>query len=252
MKLTTLISALAVCLLLAGCGKVSLYNGLTEAQANEVTAALLTAGVSALKRRSDDKDSWMVSVDEVDMAYAMQVLNSQGLPSERFDTLGEVFKKKGFVSSPLEEKARYLHGLSQELAHTLAGLQGVHHARVHIAMPERDYLSDEGRPSSASVVIVAQRDADINHRETDIKAIVKDSIEGLDDVNKVTVKFFPAPTPAPERPTGPEAVTHLNAMLGPGVLGLLLVFGTIPWLWTFWRSRRKAAVAGSSGPAKAS
>jgi type III secretion protein J len=63
-------------------------------------------------------------------------------------------------------------------------------ARVHIALPERNLLDDKPQSASASVVIIEQPGAHLESRETDIKAIVTDGIEGLRDVNRVTVKFF--------------------------------------------------------------
>ncbi len=247
MKARVLCTLLLSALVLAGCGRMSLYNNLTEAQANQVAAALLGNGVDAQKKLSKDKKGWVVNVQKADMAYAMQILNAEGLPSERYETLGEVFRKKGFVSSPLEEKARYLHGLSQELARTLSTLEGVRHARVHIAMPDRDVLTNEAKPSSASIVIVAHPEANISQRETDIKAIVKDSIEGLDDVNKVTVKFFDGQ--AVEAPIA-QAPTVLKAQLGavanPIVLALLFGTGIIGWLIAYWRVRRGTVIVDSN------
>ena len=43
----------------------------------------------------------------------MQILKAQGLPREDFDSLGKVFKREGFVSTPVEERARLMHALSQ-------------------------------------------------------------------------------------------------------------------------------------------
>ncbi len=241
MNTRVLCTLLLSALMLTGCGRMSLYNDLTESQANQVAAALLGNGVDAEKKLSKDKKGWMVSVQKADMAYAMQILNAEGLPSERYETLGEVFRKKGFVSSPLEEKARYLHGLSQELSHTLSTLDGVRHARVHIAMPDRDVLTNEAKPSSASIVIVAHPNANIGQRETDIKAIVKDSIEGLDDVNKVTVKFFDGEVVEPPMAESPTVLkAQLGAVTNPVVLALLFGTGIIGWLVAFWRARRTA------------
>jgi type III secretion protein J len=140
------------------------------------------------------------------------VLNAAGLPREPLRTLGDVFPKEGFVSSPLEERARYVFALSQEVENTLMQLDGVVDARVHIAIPERSVLDDKPPSASASVVIVMQPGAGLESRETDIKAIVTDGIEGLNDVNRVTVKFFtrrPGPGLLPvTRPAGQTTQTN--------------------------------------------
>ena len=177
-------------ILLVGCNKVSLYDELSEQQANEVLAALLAYDIKVDKTRSEGASGWTVSVEEEDFPFAMKILKQQQLPSKSYEDLGQVFEKTGFVSSPLEEKARYIYGVSQELSQTLSQLSGVLSARVHIALPEQDVFGEEVKPSSASVVIIVDPTADIVARETDIKAIVKDGVEGMNDVNKVTVKFF--------------------------------------------------------------
>jgi type III secretion protein J len=120
----------------------------------------------------------------------MAVLGAAGLPRQALRTLGDVFPKESFVSSPLEERARYIFALSQEVQQTLMQLDGIVDARVHIALPERSLLDDKPQSASASVVIIERPGANLELRETDIKAIVTDGIEGLKDINRVTVKFF--------------------------------------------------------------
>ncbi len=238
-----LIAGLAV--LLTACGKVDLYNGLSEVQANEVAAALLAQQIGADKRRADDKKGWVVSVAKADMADAMRVLSGAGLPRREYQSLGDVFAKKGFVSSALEEKARYVHGLSQELAQTLTAIDGVRDARIHIAMPERDALTAEAKPSSASVVIVVHPGASITSRETDIKAIVKDGIEGLDDVNKVTVKFFDAPQMeelAPREQLSIAALPYPESQIGIAVaVGGIALWWLLHWRFTVGQRRVREA-----------
>ncbi len=222
---------LLACLMLAGCGRTALYSELEEQQANEVMAALLAAGISADKEFADNKKGWEVHVDQGEFPEAMEVLRSQNLPRARYRTLGDIFQKEGFASSALEEKARYLYGLSQELSRTLGQIDGVVDARVHIALPERDPLGGDTSDSSASVMIFERPGANVRDRETDIKVFVKDSVEGLDDVNKVTVKFFTvsAPEGAPQaqasrQATLPAKLSSINPLaflLAAGVVALL-------------------------------
>ena len=146
-------SALALLMLgLAGCGKVELYGKLTEAQANEMVAVLQNAGIAADKEKSGD-NGFAIETAQEDFARAVQTLKAQGYPRDEFASLGTVFKKEGFVSSPLEERARLVYGLSQELSNTVSQIDGVVQARVQLAMPEADPLSDKIKPSSASVFI---------------------------------------------------------------------------------------------------
>jgi type III secretion protein J len=240
MRILRLISAALFCLMLAGCGRAVLFADLDEHQANQVEAALLAADVDAEKVLADNKKGWKILVESADFPHAVEVLRARGLPTDSFDTLGSVFKKEGFVSSPLEERARYLYALSQELAHTLEQIDGVVSARVHIALPQHDPLDHDDKSASASVVIIEQPGSKVRERETDIKAIVTDSVEGLDDINKVTVKFFTreqAEAPAPAKNTPQNAsliplssrqVHALTPAIGAGAA--LVLFGVLAWL----------------------
>jgi len=212
------IALLASCLALAGCGRAVLYANLSEQQANEVEAVLLAAHVDADKQFAENKKGWSVTVAKNDFPQAMSLLKSAGLPAEPFESMGEVFKKEGFVSSPTEERARYLFAMSQELSHTLEQIDGVVAARVHIALPENDPLAEGRKSASASVVIIEQPGAKLRERETDIKAIVTDGVEGLDDINKVTVKFFTRAPGASGAPTEAAAPTAA-ALTGGGSAG---------------------------------
>ncbi|OZG74394.1 EscJ/YscJ/HrcJ family type III secretion inner membrane ring protein [Hahella sp. CCB-MM4] len=186
----TLIVALFCLLSLTGCEKSALYSSLTEQQANEVEAALLQVNINAVKVRAENGEDWAINVERDQLPQAMAVLREQGLP--RFDSLsmGDIFRKEGFVSSPMEEKARYLYALSQELSATLMEIDGVVSARVHVALPQQGLLDEKKDSASVSVVIIQQPSVDLSIHETDIKAIITDGVEGVDDVNRVTVKFF--------------------------------------------------------------
>lgn len=178
------------CAFIVGCTGTALYSKLSEQQANEVMAALLAQGISAEKAPTANAAEWQVKVGRGDIPQAMQILASRGLPRAPYVSMCETFKKEGFASSAIEEKARYQCSLQQEIAYTLSQIPGVVEARVHVALPERDPLGNETNDSSAAVTIFEQPGANVRDRETDIKVMVKDSIEGLGDVNKVTVKFY--------------------------------------------------------------
>jgi type III secretion protein J len=232
--------------LAAGCGEQELYSGLTQRQANEMTAALRNAGIDADKRARDG--GFVVSAPKAAFAQAVAVLRASGLPREGYDTLGQVFKKEGFVSSPLEERARLVHALSQEISNTVASIDGVVMARVHLAVPARDPLSDRQVPASASVFIKHRPGVDLSARQGQIKALVVNAIEGL-PYDNVTVALFaaePLAARAPEEARSP--LGGLPWLLGSlAALGLALAAAGGGWLgWQRWRGaaagRRTAAL----------
>jgi type III secretion protein J len=249
------LTLIAAVLTLGACKESPLYSELTEQQANEIEAVLLASGINTDKSRAEGGDGWAVSVAKSDLPRAMRLLRARGLPQAERASIGEVFEKKGFVSSPLEERARYLYALSEEMSQTLMQIDGVVSARVHIALPEKDLLSNTEESASASVVIIQEPGTELGTRETDIKAIVTDGIEGLDDVNRVTVKFFDRGPPTDDAEIIPASVNssqRLQASLGSGGLMVMLLCGVAVFaiaLWQWFRRRRDGDVESPEGRA---
>ncbi len=229
-----LATALLATALLAGCGEQELYNGLSQRQANEMTAVLRNAGIEADKQ-ARDASTFAVVAPKARFAQAIEVLRAHGYPREGYDTLGQVFKKEGFVSSPLEERARLSHALSQEIANTIASIDGVLVARVHLSVPERDPLSDKVPVSSASVFIKHRPGTDLNARVGQVKALVVNALPGL-PYDHVTVALFAAePLPAPAAPAA--GLGGLDTLLW--VLGGLGAAGAVGGGGAWWWHRRR-------------
>ncbi len=212
------LAAVALLLALAGC-KAGLYSGLNEPEANDIVAALSAQGIDARKEHLEGAD-WQVQVDEDRLGPALAVLRAQGLPHERFATMGEMFQKQGLVSTPAEERMRYIYAVSQELSQTLRSIDGVVEARVHVVIPENDPLSDKVRPSSAAVFIKHRPDVDLRLLVPAVKDLVAHSIEGL-GYDQVSLSLFPAqPVAMANATTGPAAAAD------PGDRMFLGLFGT--------------------------
>lgn len=188
--LSRLLPAFALALALAGC-KTGLYSGLNETEANEIVAALSAGNIDARKERPDGTD-WQVQVDEGSIGPALALLGAQGLPHERFASMGDMFQKQGLVSTPSEERMRYIYAVSQELSQTLRSIDGVVSARVHVVIPATDPMSDKIRPSSAAVFIKHRPDVDLRLLAPAVKDLVAHSIEGLTP-DQVSLSLFEAP-----------------------------------------------------------
>lgn len=168
----------ALCLILAGC-KSDLYTGLAETQANQMLAVLLSSGISAEKVQAG-KEGFAVRVNDRDVLRALALLESRGLPPVQHTSISEVFQKSGIMSSPFEEKVRYVNTLGDEVARTLSLIDGVVAARVHIVQPDPPQLGREPTPASAAVFIKHQSGVDLDFLVPQIRRLVSSSIEGLD------------------------------------------------------------------------
>lgn len=228
-------------LLLAACGRAELYSKLSEAQANEMIAVLQRAGIEAAKTDGGEA-GWTLTAPSGDFGRAVEVLHAQGYPREEFATLGTVFKKEGFVSSPTEERARLVFGMSQELSHTISEIDGVVQARVHLVLPENQPLAQSAQPASASVFIKYRPGTNIDAQVGKVKSLVVNSVEGLKYEN-VSVATFPAqPLPATAVTSGGSGVAGLLAVLVPALAVAVAAMLGYP-RFRRWRQRRAAAQA---------
>ena len=190
MKQKTIFGALAAAtLLMAGCDKEAmLHSSLEERQANLVMAALLDAGISCHKEPGEE-GTWNVLCSDQKFAEAVNLLERQGLPRRAHQGIGEVFKKTGMISSPSEERIRFMDALAQDLAKTISMIDGVVDARVHVVLPENDPFARNAQPSSAAVAIRARWDSDLSDLVPPVKGLVKNAIEGL-AYDKIQVTIF--------------------------------------------------------------
>jgi type III secretion protein J len=174
--------------LLSAC-QADLYSNLDQKQANDIVAALVHRGIPAT-RQVGKSGRLTVSIDQSRFADAVRILNEQGLPKEDFSSLGDVFKKDGLVSSPVQERAQMIFALSQELSRTVSSIDGVLSARVHLVLPENDPLQQRLIPSSASVFIRHFANVPISDLIPQIKTLVANGIAGL-SYDKVSVVLIP-------------------------------------------------------------
>lgn len=232
------IAALAGCLLLAACSRsLQLYTGLGEADANEVVAALLEGGIHAGKASA--KQGFVVTVEQSELAAAVALLHERGLPRDGFSRMGDVFKKDGMISTPTEERARYLSVLASELENTLSRIDGVVLARVHPVLPERLVPGEPVLPSSCAVLIKYRPGWDPDAYEDRIRRLVLASIPGLAksefSANRVSVVFVAAEQTPEALPPPAGAARYWWAGLA---LALAVLSGGGAYAWR-WRRQRQ-------------
>ena len=173
-------------------GTTVLFSGLTQEEGNEIYSLLLQVGIPAEK--GSDKTGTNISVPKALSSDALRILQAKGLPRDKRSSIGEVFKKESMISSPLEERARYLYALSQELEQTLMRMDGVLSARVHIVLPERTNPGEPLSPSSAAVFIKYDPRTSLPAYVPRIRELIFKSIPGIsgDPHTSVSVAAVPS------------------------------------------------------------
>lgn len=231
----SLFSSLVI-FVLAGCEQ-DLYTKQTEADVNEMVGALTEVGISASKKTIDSGKTWIVAVDERNIGSAMQALKARGLPQQRYSNLGDIFKKDGLISTPTEERVRFIYGVSQELSQTISQIDGVIVARVHIVLPNNDPLATSVKPASASVFVKHRADSNIALIIPSVKNLVVNSVEGLKyenvNVTLVPAVFEKSTATSVLAPPSPSS----NDQWWKSLMGLILIGGAIIAALSAWVMR---------------
>ena len=255
-------SLLCAVLLLAGC-KTELYASLPEQDANEMIALLMQRNIVADKIMAKDGTD-TIMVEKGRFADAVDTLHGAGFPRKTFESMGDVFKSGGLVASPMQERARFLYALGQELSGTISQIDGVLSARVAVVLPENDILDRSPTPSSASVFVRYDSASNVDRLVPQIKMLVADSVQGL-SYDKVSVVLVPALRPVlPALPLAPQGslmddlVGVLGGMVlaaGLGVAGFVFRGRLQPLVRAYDRASRHAtasarAVESLTGPGR--
>ncbi len=234
---------------LAAC-QVNVQQGLDEPSANEVVTALERNGIGAKKEKGEGQEGgYIVQVGQSDVARAMELMHSLGLPRSERRGLAETYGQPSLVPSPTEERARFQKALANDIEKTLETIEGVVSARVLLSLAEYDPLSADARPrvqASASVLLKTRAGVALGIQAADVQKLVAGSVPGLPPANVAVVD-----TPAPEwtgagAPTmiamGPLRMSPNSQKVLVGVfLGILGVVAALA-LFLLFTARRLAAV----------
>ncbi|MDQ1256420.1 MAG: type secretion protein [Candidatus Hydrogenedentes bacterium] len=219
------------CLVLAACGKVSLFTQVSEREANEMLAVLMRAGIQAEKAPGKNGTSELrVPSDRVPEAVGL--LAAAGLPRGRYASMGDLFKREGLVSSASEERVRYIYGITQELSRTISTIDGVLDARVHVVLPNNDPAArGPVLPSTAAVLIRVVPGAAVEAEVARIKELVSHSIEGLryDRVSVVLVRAAVSASPPIEVAVA-ASEGNVPLLVGGLAVSVLLNLGVVLYL----------------------
>lgn len=222
---------LSAFLVLTAC-KSDLYTNIEENEANEMLALLLEHNIPAAKVPVKGTIVTL-QVESNDIAQAIEILNANGYPKMSFSTMGQLFQKEGLISSPSEERIRYVFGLSQDLGKTISVVDGVIKAFVHIVVPESKPGMTVVEPSSASVLIKYNPLYDLQSQIPQIKLLVANAIEGL-KYDNVAVVLFPAKDAvniSPKTDANTTSGLSFMIMIASGVVILMVLMSLIYFIF---------------------
>ncbi len=126
-----------------------LYSDLSERDLSQVVDALKASQVPYQVQSG----AGAILVDASKLDDARMTLAAAGLPkggARGFELLEE---KPAFGTSQFLERARYQHAIEGELARSIARIDNVRGARVHLALPQETVFARQRREPSASVII---------------------------------------------------------------------------------------------------
>lgn len=139
---------LVLYLALSPADRVTLQNGLPEAEKARAMELLQAQGFDARL----DPSSGVLTVGAADYHRARMALAAEGLPQGTPDGM-DAITDMPLGTSRSVEAARLRRMLELDLARSIAELQPVRAARVHLALPERSAFLRDREPASASVVV---------------------------------------------------------------------------------------------------
>ncbi len=144
-------------------------------EVSEVTQTLDSSGIPY----KTDMSNGSISVPAEQLNEARLKLAGAGLPAG--GGFAALTKDTGFGTSQAMETARYQYALEIELAKTVANLQPVEAARVHLAIPEQSAFIRDKRVVTASVFVQLKNGRRLESEQVNsIINLVASSVPGMD------------------------------------------------------------------------
>jgi type III secretion protein J len=234
--------AVAVLALCACTPHIDLQIASDMQSANEMEAVLRQRAIAVERRQV--KEGVVLSVADADFGRAVTALREAGLPRQPRPRLGDTLGKKGAMSTPLEERARYVHALEREIESTVLDIDGVVAARARVVPQQRFAPGAPLTPASASLLIKHRRDVDLSGLVPGIVQLVKNGVPGLaaEDDSRVAVVLVPEQrTFAAAQAASPAGSSAWRAAWRLVVAPALLVLagGAAGYSLSRWRERRQ-------------
>jgi type III secretion protein J len=232
-----------VLVLLAGACAVPIAGGLDESDANEAVVALEKQGVVAQKEPDPEREGrWRISVPRDEATSAVAVLTRESLPPRSAPGVLDALGEGSIVPSRLAEHAKLVTGTAGDLERSLRAVEGVLSARVHLAIPPKDALTNgDHAPEPTASVLLRHRGTQLPIAAVDVQRLVAGAVPGLSPEHvSVVATTSPAPPRGHERNLtrfGPVTVTRssilaLRLVVAGALLLNLILIGCVLLLWS--------------------
>lgn len=162
--------------------KALLFSDVEMAEASQITAKLDGAKIPYELRG----DGTTIFVPRSKVMSARLMLSEDGLPS-RGGIGYEIFDKQDALgATQFQQNINRLRALEGELARTIASIDGVERARVHLVLPERQLFTQDRQAPSASIIITVRGGQITQGQVRAVRNLVASAVPGL-SVNRVTI-----------------------------------------------------------------
>jgi len=133
-----------------GTSQRPLFENLSEEDRAAVYAALQEGGINTQIQQA----TGIITVSDDDFHRAKMLLASQGLPQGSTSGGFEMIRgEQSLGTSQFMEKMRYRLAIEEELASSIATINSIKKARVHLAIPQQSVFIREREKPKASVVV---------------------------------------------------------------------------------------------------
>lgn len=179
---------------LVACTPATLRTGLDEVDANRVLVSLDAAAILATKVPDPGAGAgrYRIDVARDDVPRALRVLAAT-LPDRPQPGIADLYAKPGLVPTLGQEHARWVSSVAGELARSIRAIDGVHDARVHLAVADASGVAlDAPLAVPRASVLVTLRPGAPPVDEPSIRALVGGAVDGL-SADHISIVQAPAP-----------------------------------------------------------
>lgn len=156
---------------------VPVFADLSPAETSDVVRSLEEHGI----RYKLDHRSGLVSVPADQVHQTRLKLASDGLPKSDGSGFDMLYKEQEMGVSSFIEKARYDRALEQELSRSIASMDSVRSARVHLAVPKPSAFVRKRDKPAASVLLSLYPGRELTDRQlAGVVHLVSSSVSGLE------------------------------------------------------------------------